>query len=372
MINPSEIIALRKKEVLDLIHQPNFNQLSQVPIGYRRGLAQGNNPDASPADKILFLIYDKTILVGYLGVYPSPRPEWVPNSEPFGFLSCLWVNEQYRGRKIAGHLVSAAYTAYQGNLALTEATQEALLLYEKSGLFGKPQIISGRKFYIKGAFGKLILKKNPNSTVFSNLVKRTLDPLYSLLNTRILKSALSASMKELEERITLKFSFYADEILDYSLFESHHFPRNYFTWDWIVRHPWIVKDWKQEQKNYYFTSYKEDYCLFLCNVKAPDTSDILCQAIFLRIDGELKLKYIVKNQNSKIFREALLYLLHKLKVQSFISYDPSINQWLRRNPFPLSILSKEIKRTYLFSKKFDALDFDSKGFQGGDGDALFT
>jgi ribosomal protein S18 acetylase RimI-like enzyme len=372
MTNPYAILSLRKKEVLDFIHQPNFKDLAQVPISYSRGWAQGNNPEAGPEDKILFLIYDKTTLVGYLGVYPTLRPAYVPQEEPFGFLSCLWVNEQYRGQKIGVQLVSAAWYAYQGNIVLTEATQEALFLYEKSGLFGKPKFLSGRKFYLKGIFGRLLQKRNPTNTVVHKLFEWILDPLYSLLNKEVLEYALSSTMPNLEQRITLKSSFYADEILDYSLFESSQFPRNYYTWDWIVRHPWVGDDENQEQKNYYFTSYKEDYSLFLCNVKSSDTKEVLCQAIFLKIEGELKLKYLIKNQNSKIFREALLYLFHKLNVHSFVSYDSSLNDYLERNPFPRSILSKEIKRTYLFSKKLDNIHFGSKAFQGGDGDALFT
>jgi ribosomal protein S18 acetylase RimI-like enzyme len=372
MKNSFEIISLRKKEVFDFINQPNFKDLPQVPISYIRGLAHSNNPTASAQDVILLLVYDNTKIIGYLGIYPITCPDFVPSDQSFGFLSCLWVSEEYRGRKIASQLLLEAHKTYKGNIALTDATEEALFLYKKSKLFGEPKYLEGKKFYVKGVFGRLLGKKTniPLASVFFNYC---IDPLYSFINQFLLfTEANKLSKYSLEDRVIIKSPFYPDEIIDYAFFDNSLFPRDYFSLDWICKYPWIANNEIHYQNNYYFTSYRKDYSLFLCSILDDQKENIICQALFLKIDGELKLKYVIKNNNLKTFREAIIYLLLKLKAKTFTSFDEPLNNYLERNNLPFGILSKKIRRAYLFSQKLSSLQHAKKKLYAGDADALFT
>jgi GNAT superfamily N-acetyltransferase len=93
------------------------------------------NPRAEPDDTLLILAWLEGELVGYLGVLPDLYFVADKPPEKCGWLSCLWVSDQHRGKSIAKLLVTKGVQAIGGRVLLTEFTPQAKQLYDKLGFF---------------------------------------------------------------------------------------------------------------------------------------------------------------------------------------------------------------------------------------------
>ena len=130
-----KIIKLNKTALHAYIHSAYFKTSPVIPISYHRALSQIINPVVKDDDNLLFLAYFDEILVGYLGVLPDDIYHENGLSTHIGWMSCLWVDPNHRGKKIAQTLIHACFEAWSGRILLTEFTSEAASLYKKMGLF---------------------------------------------------------------------------------------------------------------------------------------------------------------------------------------------------------------------------------------------
>ena len=120
-------------ELESFVQSPAFQQAANIPISTRRAISQANNPRAQPDDVALVLIYEKDILLGYLGLVPDYL---YVNGQPerICWMSCIWVNPEARGKGIAKQLLHSAHERWEGRLLATEFTAPAKQLYDKLGL----------------------------------------------------------------------------------------------------------------------------------------------------------------------------------------------------------------------------------------------
>ena len=101
------IVTLNKSQLLQFINSDEFNTLPNIPISYIRAVSHINNPRANENDVLLILIYLDFGLAGYLGIVPdlifkNDKPEKI------GWMSCIWVHQNARGKGLAKTLTNKA------------------------------------------------------------------------------------------------------------------------------------------------------------------------------------------------------------------------------------------------------------------------
>ena len=80
-----------KQDLHNFISSEQFDSLDHIPISKHRAISQINNPRASHDDIILIAIFDKNVLLGYLGVLPDFVYD-ANECHKVGWLTCFWIN----------------------------------------------------------------------------------------------------------------------------------------------------------------------------------------------------------------------------------------------------------------------------------------
>lgn len=91
-----EFEFLNKQLLSQYISSNDFGSQQTLPISKHRALSQINNPRAEENDVLLILAKEEGQVLGYTGVLP----DMLFDSIKFGWLSCLWVSEEARGKNI--------------------------------------------------------------------------------------------------------------------------------------------------------------------------------------------------------------------------------------------------------------------------------
>ena len=145
-----EIIQLNKKSLIEYINSDHFGKGNDIPITIHRALSHSNNPRLDEDDVILLLAKDHDILVGYLGIIPDRI--FIKNRAPskIGWLSCLWVSEQARGKGISIKLITKTLDLWNNNLLSADYVPFTKRIYDKTNQFNDiPYSKNGLRLYLK-------------------------------------------------------------------------------------------------------------------------------------------------------------------------------------------------------------------------------
>ena len=128
------IKLLNKKDLSSFIQSEEYQKMDNIPISMHRALSHINNPRLDEKDVILLIAYIENKMVGYLGALPD-KIFYKTKLERMAWLSCLWIDGNFRGQKIAFKLVESALKNWENRILITEYTEPAKRLYEKTGQF---------------------------------------------------------------------------------------------------------------------------------------------------------------------------------------------------------------------------------------------
>jgi GNAT superfamily N-acetyltransferase len=365
-----EIRTINKSRLQHFIDSNEYQTMPFVPISYHRAISHINNPRAEESDILLVLIYENGEMLGYMGTLPD-LINTNSGTEKIAWLSCLWVNPKHRGRQIAQKLLSTCYNEYKGRIILTEYTEAAGRLYEKSGYFLKPIEKKGIKLYIKSDLaGILPPKKNIYRKLKPGL--KLIDLISNLfIDLKFLKS------KKIPQGINLKVILEIDSEL--SDFISANNPKQIFSrgsteLNHILQYPWILplKEADNTINRYHFSAFDKSFEFIPVKVTDRDNK-IIAFILFANRAGNLKMPYACYNkENSQTVFEIAEYYIKKLRVSSFITYEKQISYLLKKNKTP-AFIKREICRRYSLSKHFeDKVNMNPSGICDGDGDCSFT
>jgi len=353
------IVGLNKQQLKGFTTSEDFQKFPFAPTSSFREISHIHNPRAGENDILLFLAYDDDELAGYFGILPDDLT--LANGEKihFGWLSTLFVSENFRGMNIAPQLLFAAEKAYSKNLIVTEFTPSAERLYRKIGMFEDLLTKKAIRYYFKSNLAELL----PSKKEIYEKNKRWLKRFDNLVNIFI--PYLGKNKNHL-----YKISKSTDQNLEKFISRQQKNPigRSAQEFQWMLDFPWLSTE--KEQPNYLFSSFSKTYDMFWVSVY--QNQEIAAAMLCSVRNGHLKVLYYFGNLN--LIAEILPKIIRKYKVKMMTIYDDALNSAIAKNKTPKALYKRPLERKYMIHKAFRkkmGKDFDFN-FTDGDGDFSFT
>lgn len=363
------IKQLNKRLLHEYIYSEEYSKLEFVPISKHRALSHIANPRAKDEDVLLLLAYEEKELVGYLGVLPDLI--YVDNEfVRCGWLSCMWINHKHRGKKIAFKLVQKSIELWDKKILVTEFTDPARRLYDKTENFVSLKEIKGIRLYLRFNLAKIL----PPKRKFFNQIKTPLkifDALFNgLFDLRYL--VLRNKLKNLQ----LEYVNQVDEEIDRFVEarqQKQIFKRRKEDLNWIIKNPWILSSRTEDEdsKRYHFSSLEKRF--EFVPIKIFDQKDeLIAFVLFARRNDDLKIPYCYGKDKTAIIK-VIRYHLIKWRIKTFTAFNTELLVSLQESRMP-ALFRKEIKRNYIVSSSIVDDQFLGQDFeiQDGDADCSFT
>lgn len=365
-----EIIELNKSGLNNYIRSVAFVKAPVVAISIHRGISHIHNPKVKDDDILLLLAMEGEQLIGYLGVLPDDIYFADNQKIHCGWMSCLWIDPNQRGKKIAQKLITACFSAWDGNILLTEFTKAAGNLYDRMGIFAPSISIEGKRWYIQSDLHRLLPEKNKRFNQVQLILKLTDFCINTITNFVNWLSITKQSPYHFEEinQILPETAAFLNKIEF-----SGSFRREADCLNWIISYPWIKEGNPSDPQysSYYFTSAEKQ---FVCKgLKVYNKNKVLCAFIIFTVrNHHLRLPYIFHFDNNSALLFAIRYLIKQYGVKTFTTYQEPIIQYLKSHMLVFST-QKKVVRKYLVSSKLERyLGNDKLLIQDGDGDCAFT
>jgi GNAT superfamily N-acetyltransferase len=362
-----EIKKFNRKDLEQYVNSQTFKDLRVIPISFHRAISQCNNPRALEDDILLFVAYEDGQIAGYLGALPDDYFTKDNTKVHLAWMSCLWVDPDHRGKKIAQKLIQSCFEAWEHRIILTEFTAEAGSLYHKINLFDSWLTLKGRRWYIQSDLAFIL---PPKHFIFQKLkpvlkfVDRSLNAIINISNFfgDKLKDPLEESTHLSEETISF---------LNYD-HDSSGFQRLADELHWLMQFPWVIEGENEaEAKRYHFTSYATQFCCSTVHIK--DSNGNICGVMTYTIrNGHLKIPYFTQTCPADLLTNTLLQIVKQNLVKTMTLYSKTLIDYLQKSK-SIKSFSKDISRKYLISKTLSTI-MPSKAtmIYDGDGDCGFT
>lgn len=356
----------------EYINSEEFQHSKVLPISKHRAISQIHNPKVGTDDIILLIAYQKSELVGYLGVL-ADEIHLNGNEHKVGWLSCIWTSDQVRGQGVAKQLLSAALLAWDNKILATEYTDVAKALYTQSGAFVNLTTLIGRRGYLRFNLHELLPPKGFPKTL-TGLLKLA-DTILNILNSIRLsfwKSSLNSNDPNLEyiseiDNETKEFieKRNCNELIKRSAAELN----------WITHFPWVLNSLEDDANapRYHFTSSDKEFKT--SSLKLRNKDGLLIAFIMLVVRGKnLKIPYCYfDGQYTDKLVQVIYNLMFEKGLNRVTTYNQNLTDYFKSHRTPF-ILHKQMQRGYLISKdlaqKLNAKDHVR--LQDGSGDCVFT
>ncbi len=367
-----EIRFFTAEKLLSWINSASFSEMPQIPISRIRAISQAHNPSAEKEDILLICTFELGVLTGYMGILPD---QVFVNQEKIkvGWLSCLWVNPEFRGKGIAKKLMSAALNSYHQRIILTEFTPEAGQLYLSSGAFDPLIEMEGTRAYLKSDLSGILPQRKPYWIYLKPLLKVADLMLgfcfghlqaFSYNRLEILGLRIE-SIKEIDSETEKWIASFQGEMI---------FRRNKTELNWILEYPWVIQKMEpdEESKPYYFTVNSRVFRQFCLKIR-NESGTIIGFIVLVNRDGHLKVPYayVDPTYNDPIMK-LILHYAHLWNVCTVTIFHPGLKAELSESRFPFiyrKLVSKQFLITPELRKALNGIPFQA---QAGDGDAVFT
>src|SRR5690606_27351769 len=125
------------------------------------------NPHLVEDDILLILAFKTGVLVGYLGILPDVIYGNEQKHVKIGWLSCLWVSPNSRGKGISLFLINHALRLWNHNILSADYVPFTKNIYDKTnGFESQPFPKFGLRMYIKSDLATIL---TPKKLVFSKI-----------------------------------------------------------------------------------------------------------------------------------------------------------------------------------------------------------
>ena len=360
-----ETISFTKSTLLEFIDSDKFNELSNLPISKLRAISQINNPRATEAHILLVAQFDGTKTVGYLGILPDAIHI---NDElfPVGWLTCFWVDETYKSQNVAANLFLRAIRAYNKNIFITNIVPRLEPVYQKTKLFFPTVYKIGFRGYLRFNLAEILPPKKP--------IFQTIKPLLKLGDS-LLNALTDIRLNWHNFKLDTKPEYLqAIDHISEEFFTKHQhnnwIKRSKKEIQWILEYPWLIQGEDTEQLNerYYFSCVEQAFKTKVVEFK--NSHGEIIALLMLNIKNKnLTIPYLfAESSNYSKISTFLFELMYAEKLNIFTVYHQEFSNYLRSIKTPF-LFSKEMKKPYFISKKFEPLQ--NLDFQDGDGDCAF-
>lgn len=362
------IQQLNKNLLSKYIYSEEFSKLKNIPISKHRALSHINNPRADDDDVLLLLAFEDDQLVGYLGILPD-KIYHNNKFEKCGWLSCLWIDDEYRGKQIAYKLVQKSIEVWNNKILVTEFTAPAKKLYDKTNSFVQLEEKNGVRFYLRLNLQEILPPKK-------NIFKKVLPILKTVdfVANAILDFRFYFFSNQLQH-IQLEYINHIDTEVDEfikSKQQKQLFKRDEKELNWMIKNPWILSAPSKDinSQKYHFSSLDKSFEFVSIKI-LNQYNELIAFLIFGKRNENLKLHYCYYDNLEAVIK-VINYHLVKWRIKTFTTFNKSIALELKNSKTP-SLYKKEVKRKYIISSAFD-IDLLEENFeiQDGDADCSFT
>ena len=360
-------ILFTKESLYNFICSEQYARLINVPISKHRAISQINNPRADKDDILLIAQFDENKTIGYLGILP----DYIfigNNKEKIGWLSCFWVDEEYRSQNIAAILFLKAMKAYNEKIFITNIVPWLEPIYQKTKLFFPTKYQSGFRGYLRFNLSGILPSKNKLFQKFGSLFK-----LSDCLFNSVADLRFTFNKKRHLPGINYDYLTSLNEIPD-------EFIEKYITdnWtrrsktelNWIVKNPWLIEGIEKDiqSSKYYFSYISSQFFTQIIRFSNNANKPIGILIINVR-NRNLTMPYLFcDKENLGIVAKFIIYTMVSLKLNMVTLFHEDIASYFFQIKTPF-IFRKKIKKSFFISKKFEAID--KLNFQDGDGDCAF-
>lgn len=372
----TDVVKVFHKDLYNFISQDKFKYSKYLPISKIRAWSHQHNPRANADDLVLVLVYEEGEMTGYLGVLPDDlyflNSADIYEKEHVGWLSCMWVNPELRGKGIAKTLIQTVFEAWNYRILVTEFTPAAKGLYDRTAQFldfSKPE---GLRLYLRMNLAYLLPAQNPVKWEKFVPIFSIFDKVFNFFNNiRFL----------VNKKPEVSFVYLTEPDLDVQNFieavrnKNEIARRNTEDLKWIINYPWLQSGVaeNEESKRYHFSSVSNHFSFL--NIKVLDDNKKLIGFLILSVrDQNMKLPYcyFIPGKEKNII-EVIEYHLVKLKINMLTVFQPALVEYWKKNSGK-QFLKRKMNRHYIISKVFENQLLNQKEiiFQDGDADAAFT
>jgi len=362
------IVTLNKSELLQFINSDEFNTMPYIPISYIRAVSHINNPRANENDILLILVYLDFGLAGYLGIvsdliFKNDKPEKV------GWMSCIWVHQNARGKGLAKTLTNKAIELWDNKILATEFTPVAYNLYQKLKKFNILTIKDGLRIYRRSCT-KHVLTSRYNKAKYIKPILATFDFTINIVNDLFIKKKHNLINQNIKiENITN----IDDDIFNFikKHQDSNLFNRNKSEINWLLKFPWVKETHSisPESIKYQFTSEAKQF-KNIC-IKIIDNNLIVGFVLLTIRDKHLKTPYIFIEKGVE---NTLVFIINNIMMDYNIDILTTYQNTIINNKNLSFIFRKSINRIYLTTMNPIAIGFNvnQNNIQDGDGDCAFV
>jgi hypothetical protein len=367
-----DIIKIKHRDLLKFVQSDLYLNSHHYPISQIRAASQYKNPSAKPEDDVLFTIYENNELIAYVGVLPDniyfKDKNLSTHSEHLGWLSCIWVHDEFQGKGLAIKLLKEAYHSWEAKLLATEFTKEALNLYTKSQLFNDLTELKGYRLYYRSCLSKLLPSKNKKWQKVIGLLK-----LIDNSSNFFIDACVNKKNRE---------NYTIEETIDdqtWNFIQKHQSENELFKKDqtdlnWVLNYPWIInKEEDIESRKYYFSSVSKQFETKVFKIFDKENK-IAAVIIFTNREGQIKIPFFYTNQDStNSCFEIFNYYLKSIKADTLTTYHSALVNYID-NFNRTYLFKKAFKRNYLITQILEKSIHESQiwTIQDGDGDTAFT
>lgn len=364
-----EIKKIHIKDLEAFVLSDEYLQMEVVPISKIRAISHANNPLAKPEDVALVLIYVEGKMEAYLGVLPD---EIYPQgkAERCGWLSCMWVNPNLRGRGLAKKLINTVFEAWGYRILVTEFTPEAKGLYDSTKQFldlAKPNGVRG---YMRSNLHRLLPKRNPRWERATRLLK-------------VVDAFLNFFMDS-----KLWFLKYQPNLIAFPLSKPDSDCANLIKkvnalafmrrgeqgMEWMSKYPWLTERPNEPgiERRYHFSTICKKFKCIQYKLMTKEGEIVAYLMISVR-DGAMKVPYLYAEAN--VMPDVAKFIFQKLleeRCDTITVFHPLLRDYICQNKGPF-FLKRQFQRHYIISKVFGE-DWGGSpiSIQDGDADCGFT
>lgn len=372
------IKIIRHKDLLEFIESGDYHKSTNLPISYIRGLSQVKNPRALPDDLVIVMVFDQEELQGYLGVLPDnlyfENDKGEIKAEHAGWLSCIWVNPEMRGKGIASLLIDTVFKAWDYRILATEFTPIAKGLYDKSGQFEDLAKPEGIRAYMRLNLSYLLPAKNPQKWTKFKFFLQVIDAFANaFLNIR------RSFFRKKKVKFTIQTEFDDDVriFIEQNRSNNELVKRSIEDLDWILKNPWLRSNSVADalSKRYHFSSVANYFAFKIMKVYNAEEQLMVVLMLSIR-DENLKIPYIYscsESESAFLVADAVEQFMIAEKLSMLTIFQTELAAAIKKKCSSFFVIRK-MKRHYIISRKFEIGKKHSNQLtiQDGDADAAFT
>lgn len=364
-----ELQSLNPKGLEELVFAPGFTQQPVLCISQHRAHSQLHNPRLGQEDTIMILAKENGQLLGYLGILPDELYGEDGQVERVGWLSCIWVSPNARGKGVGGLLTERALSDWGGKVLASNYVPGIRKMYERTGAFtGPPYRQTGVRLYLRADFASLLPPKGKRWAQFKPLLKLGdgLANVFLDIRRKWWARKYSDISVEYVSRVDKEAAALLAEQSD-----KQRCRRSAEEWNWMLQHPWVLSAPQQgaASQRYYFSAVDRHFSFHALKVR-DGQGQLLAFLIFSRRNQWLQLPACYHRDAADVVVQVIHDHALKWGANTFTTFQPDIAATLQQGDSP-AFYRKPIHWDTLVGKAVK--QWPEEGIlQDGDGDAGFT